>query len=73
MSDARFAVLFVIGLSALTAAAFAIAIAVNGVMCAERWRDSGASYRFSALGGCQVQMPDGRWLPEQVLRQVGEQ
>lgn len=36
--------------------------------CHTRWKDSGTLDRHTFWGGCQIQMPDGRWIPEISLK-----
>lgn len=38
--------------------------------CHGRWADSGMATSFGVLGGCRVQLPDGRWVPEDRVRET---
>lgn len=38
--------------------------------CESKWEGSGMATQFSLMGGCRVRMPDGRWLPENAVREV---
>ena len=31
--------------------------------CKNRWQDSGLSFRYETLGGCQIEHAPARWIP----------
>ena len=49
---------------------FAIGAAFDHAACSGKWEDSGLKTKWGPVKGCIVQWPDGRWLPEDVLREV---
>ncbi len=38
--------------------------------CSGRWKDSGMKHRFGVVAGCQVNVRDNIWLPEDRIREV---
>lgn len=60
----------------LVAIAFVFAVAVcvdwvaGSVSCGSRWGDSGLRSKYSPLSGCLVRLSDGRWLPEDRVREI---
>lgn len=40
--------------------------------CHARWADSGMRVRYSFMAGCRVQQADGRWIPEDRVRELRE-
>lgn len=42
----------------------------SAAYCGAAWRDSGLQVRWEVLGGCQVRLPDGRWLPSDRVREI---
>lgn len=55
---------------AFTTAVNALLIPVAAKACEARWADSGLKTRYGTMSGCLVQMPDGRWLPDDRVREV---
>lgn len=49
---------------------FQIVSAVEGISCRSRWDGSGMQTQYTLMGGCRVQMSDGRWLPEDRVRDI---
>jgi hypothetical protein len=39
------------------------------VKCDKRWENSGLNTSYTILGGCQVRLPSGKWIPEDRVRQ----
>jgi hypothetical protein len=40
------------------------------VTCVSQWRDSGMEARFALFAGCQIQLPNGTWIPAQAYREI---
>lgn len=38
--------------------------------CAARWSESSMQTSWGPIQGCKVQLPDGRWLPEDRVREI---
>jgi hypothetical protein len=47
-----------------------IGMGINNVKCKGRWGDSGLPVSWGPVQGCKVQLPDGRWLPEDRIREI---
>lgn len=56
---ARAVLLFLLGVLIL----FSIGYFVNKGVCDAKTTDIGFPHRFSALGGCQVEIDPGHWIP----------
>lgn len=37
-------------------------VALNNAKCSAKWEQSGFTYRYSILGGCQIETAPGRWI-----------
>lgn len=47
-----------------------ISWAAAAISCSSKWEDSGLMSKYSIFAGCRVQMPDGRWLPAERVREI---
>lgn len=45
-------------------------VAVTAVSCSSRWDGSGLATSWGPLQGCKVKLPDGRWMPEDRVREI---
>lgn len=53
------------------AVVFVIAVMVDSASCHSKWDRAGMSgVQYGPIQGCMVHMPDGRWLPEERIREV---
>ncbi|HOW46091.1 MAG TPA: hypothetical protein P5305_01385 [Rubrivivax sp.] len=43
---------------------------VSAVLCHARWGDSGMPSSWGPLKGCHVQLPSGRWVPDDRVRET---
>ena len=50
----------------------AVVIPFDAKSCHATWDHSGYGVRYSAIGGCQIQLKDGSWIPAAALRGVKE-
>lgn len=37
--------------------------------CREQWKDA-FPYKYNFIGGCKIQIPDGKWIPAENYREV---
>jgi hypothetical protein len=47
-----------------------IAIAFSSWSCSSKWALSGMKTSYGPIQGCLVQTPNGRWMPEERIREV---
>lgn len=47
-----------------------IALAFSSWSCSSKWALSGMKTSFGPIQGCLVQTPNGRWMPEERIREV---
>jgi hypothetical protein len=40
--------------------------------CFAAWEDSGMPVKYSFMGGCKIQLPDGKWIPEDRYREISD-
>lgn len=45
-------------------------LALDSASCTSKWEDSGFATRWGPIKGCVIQVPSGKWLPENVVREV---
>jgi len=57
------------GLIAL-AAFLAVAAIVSSVQCSSRWGHSGLETSWGPIQGCLVKIENGRWIPDDRVREV---
>lgn len=50
--------------------AVAVGLLFSAAICGGRWNKSGARTSWGPVQGCLVQTRDGRWVPEDVVREV---
>ena len=43
---------------------------IDSISCSSRWEDSGFETKWGPIKGCIVHTPSGRWLPDDVIREV---
>jgi len=48
----------------------ACSFALEKASCTSKWEDSGMATRWGPIKGCVVQVPNGKWLPEDVIREI---
>jgi hypothetical protein len=72
MMDSQLKAFLVVGafMAALIGAICGFAYWGNSVACASQWRDSGMESRFALFAGCQIQLPNGTWIPAQAYREI---
>ena len=44
--------------------------AYSSVSCESRWEHSNMASTWGPIKGCLVKLPDGRWLPEDRVREI---
>ena len=69
-SDTKFLIGGVLAILAFLGLVFWISMLVNTASCNASWKDSGFENRFSLLGGCQIKLKDGTWIPAVSYREV---
>lgn len=63
-------------ITGLIAPLIAIALILAGVnklsqySCFASWEDSGMPVKYSFMGGCKIQLTDGKWIPEDRYREI---
>lgn len=62
------AIAIVVGFAVVLGLVIGIPAAFGFVGCKARWSGSGMPVAWGPLQGCQVQLPSGRWIPEDRLR-----
>lgn len=60
----------IIGLCLLLAAIIIPLNILESMSCSAKWRDSGFEHRYSLMGGCQIKMKTGVWIPAGNYRDV---
>lgn len=45
-------------------------LALRAFGCTSRWADSGLQSKWGPIQGCLVKMPDGRWIPDDRVRDI---
>lgn len=45
---------------------------IDQTSCHSRWEGSGMPTTYSFMGGCKVQLPDGKWIPEDRYREFSD-
>ena len=45
---------------------------IDQYSCTSRWEDSGMATKYSFMGGCKIQLPDGKWIPEDRYREFSD-
>lgn len=45
-------------------------MALSSVTCSARWKGSELKTDWGPIQGCRVQLPDGRWMPEDRVREI---
>ena len=45
---------------------------IDKTSCYSRWEGSGMPTTYSFLGGCKIQLPDGKWIPEDRYREFSD-
>lgn len=55
---------------AYIAGILAIAGAISAFQCGAQWSGSGMTSKWGIGSGCRVQVPDGRWLPADRVREI---
>lgn len=54
----------------MTIVSLALVITANFFSCTSKWKLSGMKSSYGPMQGCLVQLPDGRWLPEERIREI---
>lgn len=54
----------------ITATTLAAVAVIAWASCGSRWEYSGLKTSWGPIKGCLVQMPDGRWLPDDRVREI---
>lgn len=49
---------------------FCAAWAISAAQCGSKWEGSGLKSDYGLIAGCRVKLPDGRWLPEERVREI---
>lgn len=47
-----------------------VVCAVASLSCKARWEGSGLQSSWGPMQGCLVRLPDGRWIPDDRLREI---
>lgn len=47
-----------------------VSVYLDSVSCQSKWELSGFRTQWGVLKGCVVQLPNGRWMPEDVIREI---
>lgn len=55
---------------ALVLVMFIVLSFISAVSCESVWSKSGFKTSWGPLQGCLIQMPDGRWIPEENYREI---
>ena len=57
-------------LALLVAIVLGCTYGVVSYTCEKHWERSGMTASFSVFAGCQLRLPDGRWIPEKAYREI---
>lgn len=52
------------------AVVLSLLVGIDTLQCRARWGDSGVPSSWGPLKGCQVQLPSGRWVPDDRVRET---
>jgi hypothetical protein len=56
----------------LLACLLVISMAIASAACSARWSGSGMDTSWGPIKGCQLQLEDGKWIPDDRYRETGE-
>lgn len=59
-----------LGAATLAGVICALAVWAESTSCHAAWSRSGLATDYTIMGGCVVQMPDGRWIPSDRVRDI---
>jgi len=45
-------------------------LGLDKASCTGKWEESGFATKWGPVKGCIVQVPNGKWLPEDVIREM---
>lgn len=60
---------YTIVLATIIGVSIAVEAEIGEVKCDKRWENSGLETSYTLMGGCQVRLSSGKWIPEDRVRQ----
>jgi len=70
MTDTQSTILATIIVTVISILIICTFILFKSYSCEVKWADSGHDSRFSILGGCQIKLADGTWIPASAYREI---